>query len=70
VQGQIREGTTTDSRRRSVLLGKQWFRPAVMAFLSKWKQTAVVLLGDFPTVVKGRMGVARHGRAPQLVGWA
>jgi hypothetical protein len=59
-----------DSPRRSALSGKQWFGPAVMASLSKWKQTAMGLLGDFPAAVKGRTGAARHGRAPQLFGWA
>jgi hypothetical protein len=68
--GAIREGTTVDSPRRSALSGKRCFGPAVMASLSKWKRTAAVLLGDFPTVVKGGTGVARHSGAPRLVGWA
>jgi hypothetical protein len=43
VQGQIREGTTADSPMQSMLSGKRWFGPAVMASLSKWKRTAAVM---------------------------
>jgi hypothetical protein len=43
-------------------------RAVVMASLSKWKQTAVVLLDDFPAAVKGGMGAAQHDGAPRLVG--
>jgi hypothetical protein len=53
VQGQIREGTMADLPRQSALSGKWWFRPAVMASPYKWKRMAAVLLGDFPTAVKG-----------------
>jgi hypothetical protein len=68
-QGQIREGTTVDSPRRSVLTEKRWPGSAVMASLSKWKRMAAVLLGDFPAVVKGKTGAVRHDGAPRLVGW-
>jgi hypothetical protein len=69
-QGQIGEGTTADSPRQSALAGKRWPGLAVMASLSKWKRMAAVLLGDFPTVVKGGTGAAQHDGAPRLVGWA
>jgi hypothetical protein len=59
-----------DSRRRSTLSRKWWFGPAVMASLSKWKRTAVALLDDLPTTVKGGTGVTRHDEASRLVGWA
>jgi hypothetical protein len=68
--GQNGEKVIAYSPRWLELSGRQWFRSAMTASLSKRKRMAVALLGDLSAVVKGRTGVARHGEAPQLVGKA
>jgi hypothetical protein len=53
-----------------VLSGKWWFKLAVTTPSFNERLAVVAFLGDPPAVVKGRTGVAQHGEASWLSGWA